>query len=101
MSWMSEWKGESAPSSKQKPEHGKCPHCENKVLIWKVKKDGPNQGRPFFKCDKCETFRWTDTPKCEACEDYTYEAVCRKDGKNYDKPFRACPNKCEGSFEWL
>ncbi len=37
---------------------GDCPMCGNPKKIFKVKKDGPNKGRVFAKCDEHEGFTW-------------------------------------------
>lgn len=36
---------------------GNCPVCNHPKVIFKVKKQGPNQGRIFAKCENCENFR--------------------------------------------
>jgi hypothetical protein len=35
-----------------------CEKCASHVTILKVKKDGPNNGKDFYKCKNCELFKW-------------------------------------------
>jgi len=35
-----------------------CQVCEGPVRIQTVKKEGPNKGKQFYKCDNCNTFKW-------------------------------------------
>jgi DNA topoisomerase-3 len=37
--------------------------CSNDAVLLKVTKDGPNQGRPFYKCKDggCNLFKWADS----------------------------------------
>ena len=35
-----------------------CERCDLSVKILNVKKDGPNKGKHFYKCDKCSLFKW-------------------------------------------
>jgi len=35
-----------------------CERCDLSVKILNVKKDGPNKGKNFYKCDKCSLFKW-------------------------------------------
>jgi len=46
---------------------GDCPKCKEPKGIWKVKKAGPNKGRPFASCRACDSgFVWLDEePKKE------------------------------------
>lgn len=37
----------------------KC-HCNKQAIILTVKKEGPNQGRLFYKCGTCNFFQWCD-----------------------------------------
>ncbi|XP_055920463.1 DNA topoisomerase 3-alpha isoform X2 [Eupeodes corollae] len=47
----------------------KCTGCHLPAIELTVKKDGPNKGRPFYKCPKtpaCNFFQWSD--ECEKTE---------------------------------
>lgn len=35
-----------------------CEACNFQVKILTVKKDGPNKGKKFYKCDNCYLFKW-------------------------------------------
>jgi len=35
-----------------------CERCDLSVEIFKVKKDGPNKGKNYYKCSKCSLFKW-------------------------------------------
>ena len=43
-----------------------CPFCSNPLGLFQVKKDGPNHGRDFYRCDPClnhpkgQYFAWAD-----------------------------------------
>lgn len=39
---------------------GYCPKCHQVRGVFKVKKSGPNKGRLFAKCEKCDTFEWLE-----------------------------------------
>jgi len=80
------------------PDFITCP-CGERVRSLVVKKDGPNKGRPFAACDKCNRFQWLDLPLCR-CGERKYKATC-KSGRHAGRPFMACPNRCQGSFSWL
>ncbi len=36
--------------------------CKKAATVLTVKKEGPNQGRKFAKCDDCKFFEWDDGP---------------------------------------
>lgn len=42
---------------------GDCPTCGKPKHIFKVKKDGPNKGRIFTKCDEHNGWVWLTEPK--------------------------------------
>ena len=42
-----------------------CPKCKSLEHIYKVLKDGPNQGRMFIKCNCEGSFAWLDNPDYE------------------------------------
>lgn len=37
---------------------GNCPHCQKPIGVFKVKKDGPNKGRVFMKCNAHQKQTW-------------------------------------------
>ena len=37
---------------------GTCENCSSSVKILSVKKEGPNKGKKFYKCDPCGLFKW-------------------------------------------
>ena len=37
---------------------GTCENCSSSVKILVVKKEGPNKGKKFYKCDPCGLFKW-------------------------------------------
>lgn len=39
---------------------GNCPHCNQPLKIFKVKKPGPNKGRVFAKCEHHNGWVWLD-----------------------------------------
>eukprot|EP00741_Cyanophora_paradoxa_P017604 tig00021012_g17004.t1 len=39
-----------------------CPNCKKPRPLLYVKKEGKNQGRPFYTCTPCDQFQWGDEP---------------------------------------
>jgi uncharacterized Zn finger protein len=35
-----------------------CEKCSSNVKILFVKKEGPNKGKKFYKCESCGLFKW-------------------------------------------
>mmetsp|Transcript_84361 Transcript_84361/g.172188 ORF Transcript_84361/g.172188 Transcript_84361/m.172188 type:complete len:533 (-) Transcript_84361:90-1688(-) len=102
--------------------------CGQPAIFLNVKKEGPNQGRGFFKCAKqhpdqpCSFFEWADElprgaapangtpglptgaqlppgPAC-ACGQPSLTLTVKKDGPNQGRTFHKCgQNQC-GFFQW-
>jgi hypothetical protein len=52
------------PTTPPKKPKTNCNHPEENVILLAVKKEGPNQGRLFKKCNLCKDFiGFTDNPK--------------------------------------
>lgn len=54
---------EQKDNDAEKGETPNCPGCDcNSLKALIVKKEGPNKGRPFFRCEKtdCNYFQWSD-----------------------------------------
>lgn len=98
-------------------EGGSCPACGKGVLKGGiVRKEGPNQGRPFLMCsevdrekpESCQHFEWKDQVPCPSCSKGVMKrGVVRKDGPNKGRPFAICsevdranPDGCQ-HFTWL
>ena len=79
--------------------------CGKPAIILSVKKDSPNQGRPFFSCEdrECDFFQWADeevdenAPQCR-CEKTATKFTVTKDGPNNGRKFFSC-SKCD-FFQW-
>eukprot|EP00438_Fugacium_kawagutii_P013048 Skav235115 [mRNA] locus=scaffold3581:46390:51715:- [translate_table: standard] len=99
--------------------------CGEPALLLNVKKEGPNQGRPFFKCAKqhpdqpCSFFEWADEPPRGAsnvtqggapqaqqagpncrCGQATLILTVKKDGPNQGRTFYKCAQGQCGFFQW-
>jgi len=37
---------------------GDCEKCSSSIKILSVKKEGPNKGKKFYKCEQCNLFKW-------------------------------------------
>jgi len=37
-----------------------CTNCDERVKIFTVKKDGPNNGKRFYNCKACSVFEWVN-----------------------------------------
>jgi ribosomal protein S27E len=106
MSWLDDYKAQQHPQpsqAKQRPIETTCPDCGNKALIWKVRKEGRNKGRPIRFCqdkDYCRFQKFMDLPTCKTCGEECFEKQVMG-GKNKGRCFRACPNRCSGAFRWV
>ena len=102
--------------------------CGITATFLTVKKEGPNQGRGFFKCPKqhpdqpCKFFEWADEPPRAApqnglpgaptegvqlppgpncpCGQPTLTLTVRKDGPNQGRQFHKCAQGQCKFFEW-
>jgi len=97
-----------------------CPKCRSSEKIFKVKKDGPNKGRLFIKCECKGSFEWLDVdddgeleerpqpvqpeapvakinPPCPLCG----TTMVQRQSKS--GPFYACPRypACNGSTDYF
>lgn len=91
---------------------GECPKCHKDLTrLGKVKKAGPNKGRWFISCWKCnDHFEWMDKvdadddntlPECPGCDKHTLnEFTVKKEGPNKGKKFFTCADKQCGFFAW-
>ncbi|XP_017050516.1 DNA topoisomerase 3-alpha [Drosophila ficusphila] len=58
-----EWN--TPPPAATEPETVLCSGCQQPARQHTVRRDGPNQGRQFYKCpkpDECKFFQWADDP---------------------------------------
>ena len=68
--------------------------CYNKKKFIVVKKEGPNKGREFFKCGKCQRFFWNDSKNYD--EDKFKNGACFRCG------FYGCDSTdCKEEFDWF
>jgi DNA topoisomerase-3 len=81
--------------------------CGSPCAQYTVKKEGVNQGRPFFSCAHraCQTFIWADeepeeTPLCK-CKQSTIKLMVKKEGPNQGKQFYKCKNNQCNYFEFI
>jgi len=51
-----------APVQSQPVDGVKMCSCNKPAVVLTVRKEGPNQGRKFCKCDQCNFFEWEDGP---------------------------------------
>jgi len=51
-----------APVQSQPVDGVKMCSCNKPAVVLTVRKEGPNQGRKFCKCDQCNFFEWEDSP---------------------------------------
>ena len=90
------------PGMPQLPPGPLCP-CGQPSLSLTVKKDGPNQGRNFYKCaqNQCGYFQWADQepdpqgPPC-GCGVPSVRRIVQKEGPNRGRPFMVGDSKMEG-----
>uniref|UniRef100_A0AAZ3P0U6 DNA topoisomerase n=1 Tax=Oncorhynchus tshawytscha TaxID=74940 RepID=A0AAZ3P0U6_ONCTS len=89
-------------------------NCGSEAVLLTVRKDGPNQGRQFYKCSSggCNFFLWTDQPHqprdlrgevvCN-CSEPAVQRTVQKEGPNKGKVFHTCgkprDQQC-GFFLW-
>uniref|UniRef100_A0AAZ3RNY6 DNA topoisomerase n=1 Tax=Oncorhynchus tshawytscha TaxID=74940 RepID=A0AAZ3RNY6_ONCTS len=86
-------------------------NCGSEAVLLTVRKDGPNQGRQFYKCSSggCNFFLWTDHPRdlrgevvCN-CSEPAVQRTVQKEGPNKGKVFHTCgkprDQQC-GFFLW-
>ncbi|XP_032125037.1 DNA topoisomerase 3-alpha isoform X3 [Sapajus apella] len=61
-------------------------NCGQEAVLLTVRKEGPNQGRQFFKCNtgSCNFFLWADSPNLGAGEPPT--SACRPLGGSLGRP---------------
>ncbi|XP_017370352.1 DNA topoisomerase 3-alpha isoform X3 [Cebus imitator] len=61
-------------------------NCGQEAVLLTVRKEGPNQGRQFFKCNtgSCNFFLWADSPSLGAGEPPT--SACRSLGGSLGRP---------------
>ena len=86
-------------SMPQLPPGPLCP-CGQPSLTLTVKKDGPNQGRNFYKCaqNQCGYFQWADQepdpqgPPC-GCGVPSVRRIVQKEGPNRGRPFMVGDSK--------
>ncbi|CAJ1345358.1 unnamed protein product [Effrenium voratum] len=101
--------GGNAPSGsgQQQGQPGpNCP-CGQPSVGFNVRKDGPNQGRLFFKCaaGQCGYFQWGDQepdplgPPC-ACGVPSVRRIVQKEGQNKGRPFNICMKRSCDFFAW-
>ena len=76
--------------------------CGQPSLGLTVRKDGPNQGRPFYGCAQrgCQFFQWGDEqppppgPPC-LCGVASAQRKVAKEGPNKGRPFSAAASACD------
>eukprot|EP00927_Polykrikos_kofoidii_P086909 TRINITY_DN9876_c1_g1_i2.p1 TRINITY_DN9876_c1_g1~~TRINITY_DN9876_c1_g1_i2.p1 ORF type:complete len:623 (+),score=168.02 TRINITY_DN9876_c1_g1_i2:75-1871(+) len=85
--------------------------CDQPSVQLTVKKEGPNTGRTFFKCQKpqgesCPYFQWGDEPPAPTgpmcvCQRPSTQRTVAKDGPNKGRPFFCCGagRRCD-FFQW-
>ncbi|CAE7241832.1 Top3a [Symbiodinium microadriaticum] len=81
--------------------------CGQPSMSLVVRKDGPNQGRPFFGCAQrtCQFFQWGDEappppgPPCD-CGVPSVQRKVQKEGPNKGRPFNVCARKACQFFAW-
>ena len=103
MNWVEKLKEQNRHTSKQRPAVTSCDDCGGKALVWTVKKEGRNYGRPIAFCEDklyCRWAKWMDLPKCDFCGEEKFEAMVRG-GNNKGRYYQSCPNRCHGSFRWV
>lgn len=94
------------PGMPQLPPGPLCP-CGQPSLTLTVKKDGPNQGRNFYKCaqNQCGYFQWADQepdpqgPPC-GCGVPSVRRIVQKEGPNRGRPFMICVKRGCDFFQW-
>jgi hypothetical protein len=103
----------------QQAAAGPCPGCgeEGGRNAFRVKKEGPNQGRLFLKCRSCGKFDWFGAPAvaddperaaaeaeagpCPECGKPRRALRVKKEGANQGRLFLACSDRSCDSFEWV
>lgn len=74
----------------------KCDQCNDVLLFKIVKKEGPNKGREFSKCNKCNKFYWKDTKY------YKRDQEKYKIGSCYRCGYYGCDLiDCKKQFDWF
>jgi len=101
--------GNSGPSGGSSLPDGPPCSCGIPTVQLTVRKEGPNQGRTFFKCNNqqnsCGLFQWADEeaappgPPCQ-CGVPSSQRKVQKEGPNRGRPFFACPRKACDFFAW-
>lgn len=72
--------------------------CSNAIIFSVVKKEGPNQGRSFFKCNgtsskSCNKFYWGDSKNYDS---YKFKGgSCRRCGR-----YGCDATSCTKVFDW-
>ena len=87
-------------------------HCGTECIVLCVRKEGPTQGRYFFKCPRpsgggvhCNYFQWADEappapgPQC-ACRVASRQRTVAKDGPNKGRPYYSCFRRQCSFFVW-
>lgn len=96
-----------------------CPGCQDAAArrVLRVQKAGPNHGRLFVRCFKCDRFDWLDEPAeperdeerealqasagpCPTCGKSRRAQRVRKEGPNQGRLFLACTDRACDHFEW-
>ncbi len=94
MGWVEDWLAQRDGDGGNMPESRscyQCPDCGRALRPFNVRKEGPNRGRPFISCRRCDCFVWLDRERCQCGRNYIQFWTKGEPRRKME----VCPNKCE------